>query len=134
MLEDLASFGFDAEWDVFSAEEEGAPPHAARRARAAPADPPDEAALREALEEHAAVLAARFDALREAIVAAQRVAPPGASEGGARYSAWEHHEGVAALLLAHLVEMWCLRLFGPARLEEELRLLAEHATIPHSCA
>ena len=76
------------------------------------------------------MLAARFDALREAIVAAQRVAPPGASEGGARYSAWEHHEGVAALLLAHLVEMWCLRLFGPARLEEELRLLAEHATIP----
>jgi len=49
----------------------------------------------------------------------------GDTAGGARYTAWEHYEGIAALLVAHLVEMWCLRLFGRENLEAEMRLLAE---------
>lgn len=41
-----------------------------------------------------------------------------------RYTAWEHYEGVAALLVAHLLEMWALRLFGSPNIEEELRAIA----------
>jgi hypothetical protein len=44
--------------------------------------------------------------------------------GWARYTAWEHYEGVAALLVAHLLEMWALRLFGCQNIEEELRAIA----------
>ena len=32
----------------------------------------------------------------------------------------QHFEGVASLIVAHLIEMWALRLFGPNQLASEL--------------
>lgn len=59
-----------------------------------------------------------------AIAAAGAPAVVSAAGGWARYTAWEHYEGVSALLVAHLLEMWALRLFGSQSIEEELRAIA----------
>lgn len=120
-----------------------------RKRRAPP--PRLEESVAAMVAEHAEATSARFDELREAIVAQQQAGQLGLQEDAIEpmasatacgvtaprveddhYNAWQHYEGVSALLVAHLLEMWSLRLFGAANVEAELGKIAEAQPLDHA--
>ena len=102
------------------AAEEGAPTDARPpqgRRRAPPVPSWDD--LEPALEARAAECASAFAHLRDA--ARRRAAATDDDVAAAD----EYAAGVAQLTAAHLVELLALRAFGPARLQEELAVIAD---------
>ena len=105
--------------------EPAAPPPPPRRRRRRAPPPPPRGDLSAALLAHAAECAAALDDLHPAIQDAARAdaarwgEPPAAAPSEVRVD----FVGVRDLALAHLLELWALRLFGPAALAAELELL-----------
>uniref|UniRef100_A0A7S0P529 JmjC domain-containing protein n=1 Tax=Calcidiscus leptoporus TaxID=127549 RepID=A0A7S0P529_9EUKA len=78
---------------------------------------PDWQALRPVLEQYANQVDAALAQLRTAV---QRAA----STADSHEDAQRHYEGVSRLVVAHLAEMFALRLFSPSELHDELGNLA----------